>query len=186
MAVVPQPVTRNAVTGQLTEIRNEINVYFNDDTLATSGADKATNTAFYTLIAVNNPGDPLDDVAIPSTRITAIVYDPTNDEAKLTFSDDLNNLGYAPGNPTGTSYLGQRTFRLRIGDQYAPVDTWTLSPSGDPGTSPLTMVGSNMFVAVAGGAAAAGDGGDDPAAHGNHRRRDGGELRHHRRDMDLL
>ena len=144
VAVVPQPVTRNG-GGQLQQSRNTIEVYFNDDPLSTSGNTSVTNKLLYTLIAANNPGDPLDDVAINPTQV---VYDQQNNKAVLTFSDDLNNLGhFTPGD---TSYLGQRSFRLRIGNQYQPVDTWTIAPVGDPGTSPLTMINSSRFGAVAG------------------------------------
>ena len=125
VAVVPQPVTRDPATGQLQQSRDTIEVYFNNDTLSTSGGTSATNVQFYTLIAINDPGDPLDDVPVNPTQV---VYDPQNNKAVLTFADDLFNLG-------GTSYLGDRTFRLRIGDQYQVITTTELSPVSDPGSS---------------------------------------------------
>jgi len=128
VAVVPQPVTRDPATGQLQQSRNTIEVYFNSDDLSTLGPTSVYNTSFYTLIAENSPGDPLDDIVVHPTGIT---YDAAADKAVLTFSDLIENLG----NP---SYLGVRTFRLRIGNEYHVITTTRTAALGDPGSSFLT------------------------------------------------
>lgn len=95
LAVVPQPVTRNAA-GQLVPSRNTIEVYFNNDDLGAT----ASNPSFYKLILTKDTVSPNDDVEIP---VSSVVYDPANDMATLTFSDAIETLG------------GTGTYRLRIG-----------------------------------------------------------------------
>lgn len=104
VAVVPQPVTRNAA-GKLQQDVTKIDVYFNaNDPLNVASA---TTRAFYQLIRTGETATTADDsVVIPDT----VVYDPTTGKATLTFP--LNAI-----TTTGT-------YRLRIGnDDPTPVVT---------------------------------------------------------------
>ena len=69
IAVVPQPVSRNADGTR--QARNEIDVYFNEKMDAAS----AQNTDFYSLIMTNGTADTSDDVVI---HPTAAVYTETS------------------------------------------------------------------------------------------------------------
>ena len=98
-AVVPQPVNRSA--GSLTQARNQIVVYFNDDDL---NPDLARNPAFYQLIDTNETTTNQDDSS-PITPVS-VAYDADEDRAILSFGRDLDQLGSGSG-----------TFRLRIGNR---------------------------------------------------------------------
>lgn len=116
VAVVPQPVSR---IGQgLTQARNEIHVYFNDDDL---NSISVADTDFYQLFFTNNTATNQDDgVAINPISVS---YDDVEDKAILTFADDLANLG-----PEGN-------YRLRIGnDQGLPAAPIAIemTPESDP------------------------------------------------------
>src|SRR5690606_11743633 len=91
LAVVPQPVTRNPVTGQLVQARNEIVVYFNDDDLLRTpgSSQRATNSNFYQLIFTRDTVSNTDDVV---HRPTSVIYDQTTDSARLIFANDIANL----------------------------------------------------------------------------------------------
>jgi VCBS repeat-containing protein len=103
-AVVPQPVTRDATTGALSQARNQIDIYFNDDDLDTASAQ---NPAFYKLILTKDSVSPNDDVVF--TPIPGgVSYDQDNDKVTLTFSDDIDVLAGGAG-----------TFRLRVGSNRA-------------------------------------------------------------------
>ena len=96
VAVVPQPVS---TSGTLSQSRNQIVVYFNNDDL---DPVLAATPAFYQLInAEPNPINPNDTVRLP----TSVDYDETTDSATLTFAGNVEDLF---GN-------GESLFRLRIG-----------------------------------------------------------------------
>ena len=95
-AVVPQPISRDAAGG-LSQARNRIDVYFNDDDLLASSAQQPR---FYQLIYTADTVTNADDVVhLP----TAVSYDAVTDTAALTFDSDLVDLS------------GEGTYRLRVG-----------------------------------------------------------------------
>ena len=127
-AVVPQPVTKNPVSGRLVQARNQIAVYFNNDDL---DVDLATNPDFYQLIFTGhaNDFDPDQRTATNAddgdpTKPSDIVYDSASDTAILTFDvDDLSDLGVG-------------TYRLRIGtNEDTPLPPNVFNVSDDPGSS---------------------------------------------------
>ncbi len=127
-AVVPQPITRNPVSGQLQQARDQIVVYFNDDNL---DPELAANTDFYQLIFTGhaNDFDPSQSTATnlddgePVKPLT-VNYDSASDLAVLTF--DLADL----------ADLGVGTYRLRIGtSETKPLPPSTPAINGDPGSS---------------------------------------------------
>ena len=113
-AVVPQPVTRLA-DGSLSQARNVVEVYFNDDDLDPVSAE---NPDFYQLIMTADTADTNDDTVIAPEDVD---YDPVADKAVLTFADDLAAYG------TGA-------YRLRVGNEYRKIDTSTPS-FNNPGDS---------------------------------------------------
>ncbi len=105
-AIVPQPTTRDADTGAISQSRNTIEVYFNSDTLDQASVE---NENFYRLVATNETATPDDDfeaVFAPN----GVAYDPITNKAILTFAQDLADYG------TGA-------FRLRIGNEYQEIET---------------------------------------------------------------
>ena len=109
-AVVPQPVIRLA-DGSLTQNRNEIVVYFNEDDLFVENDDagnptfrSAENPRFYQLLFTQNTVRTTDDLLFNPDQV---VYDASTDTARLIFPSDINNL---PGVP-----LGGGSWRLRVG-----------------------------------------------------------------------
>ncbi len=118
-AVVPQPVTRNP-DGTLSQVRNQIVVYFNDDDL---DPELARNPAFYELIETNETATNQDNPQ-PINPVS-VGYDALHDTAVLTFGRDLHAL---------TSGTG--TFRLRIGDsEPIPSPPIRTNVVGDVGSS---------------------------------------------------
>ncbi|MEO1527696.1 MAG: peptidase, partial [Planctomycetota bacterium] len=109
-SVVPQPVIRNS-DGSLTQNRNEVVVYFNEDPLFVEDDDNgnptersAENPRFYQLLLTQETVRTTDDVRFhPDT----VVYDEATHTARLIFADDINEL---PGVP-----LEGGTWRLRVG-----------------------------------------------------------------------
>ena len=71
--------------------RNQIEVYFNNDDLAT---DSATNPKFYSLIATRGTVENTDDQILNPTQVT---YDAAADKAVLTFASDLDSLATGTG-----------------------------------------------------------------------------------------
>ncbi|MFO0819085.1 MAG: tandem-95 repeat protein [Pirellulales bacterium] len=125
-AVVPQPVTRAMGPGgafmNITQARDQIEVYFNEDDLADTAAS-AENPNFYQLIFTNDTIRNTDDVVYTPTSVS---YDPLANKAILTFATDIDALGSGAG-----------TFRLRIGtneDATPPVPV-TVTPGVDVGSS---------------------------------------------------
>lgn len=118
-AVVPQPITRQA-DGSLSQARNQIEVYFNNDALNPASAE---NIALYQLVRTHETASSVDDdVEFP----VLAVYDAAAQKVTLTFADDL-------------SALGMGTFRLRIGDAYGEITTTAVS---------LSEAGSSFFNAA--------------------------------------
>ncbi|EMI54063.1 peptidase domain protein [Rhodopirellula sallentina SM41] len=109
-AVVPQPVIRNA-DGSLTQNRDEIVVYFNEDPLfveddaAGNPTERsAENPRFYQLLLTQDSVRTTDDeFYLPDE----VIYSEETHTARLIFETDINNL---PGVPASGG-----TFRLRIG-----------------------------------------------------------------------
>ncbi len=124
IAIDPQPVTRDAATGVISQARNQIVLYFNDDNLLPASAE---TLSFYQLIQTNNTVSNLDDngggLAI---NPTIAVYDSVADTVTLTFADSIDALA------------GSGTYRLRVGTNetipLAPTQT-TIAPVNDPADS---------------------------------------------------
>ncbi|MGV3485685.1 MAG: peptidase, partial [Planctomycetaceae bacterium] len=131
-AIVPQPVVRQA-DGSLRQFRNEILVYFNEDTLFVENdpatgqptARSAENPRFYQLLLTQESVRTTDDVLYFPDRV---IYDAATNTSRLIFADDINNL---PGVP-----LGGGTFRLRVGtavgtrsDLILPPTNFAIAPS---------------------------------------------------------
>ena len=109
-SVVPQPVIRNA-DGSLSQNRNEIVVYFNEDPLFVENDDNgnptnrsAENPRFYQLLLTRETVRTTDDLLFNPDQV---VYDEATHTARLIFSDDINDLSGVP--------LEGGTWRLRIG-----------------------------------------------------------------------
>ncbi len=127
IAVVPQPIVRNPSTRVLSQARDQIVVYFNNDDLAPG---LATNPAFYQLIFTGhtNEYDPAFDTVTNTDdgapiRPISVAYSAVTDTAILTFADDLHDLGVG-------------SFRLRIGtSETPPAPPVTSSTALDPGSS---------------------------------------------------
>ncbi|MEM8913698.1 MAG: hypothetical protein AAGC97_18210, partial [Planctomycetota bacterium] len=109
-SIVPQPVVRNA-DGTLTQNRNEVVVYFNEDPLfVEDDADgnptdrSAENPDFYQLLLTQDSVRTTDDMLYFPEEV---VYDSVTHTARLFFATDINEL---PGVPVGGG-----TFRLRVG-----------------------------------------------------------------------
>ena len=131
IAVVPQPTGRDA-GGVLTQARDQIVVYFNNDDLyptPVKTGDLATDPTvvtpgFYQLIFTNDTLTNTDDQVFVPSRIS---YNPVTDSAVLTFASDLAALPTGPG-----------TYRLRIGTNEGlpqPPTTFTVGAGQDPGSS---------------------------------------------------
>ena len=85
MAVVPQPIGANP-NGTLSQHRDQIAVYFNNDDLY--GPD-AENPALYQLIFTADTVRNTDDMMFLPT---SVVLRRAADKVTLTFADDLHNL----------------------------------------------------------------------------------------------
>jgi hypothetical protein len=145
IAVVPQPVTRGA-GNVLTQARNQIEVYFNNDDLHPTALltgqvtpnPTVVDPRFYQLIYTNDSATNTDDqIFLPMS----VSYDPATDKAVLTFATDLAQLTSGPG-----------TYRLRIGtDEVLPQAPVSVTPSQDAGSSgstayPLNTLSASMIV----------------------------------------
>jgi len=124
-AIVPQPMMRN-VDGSLTQQRNTIVVYFNEDTLDTASAQ---NVNFYRLLYTRSTSENTDDVLhLP----TSVAYSPVSNTATLTFAQPIDQLS------------GNGTYRLRIGtDEAIPLPPVSTSFS-EIFTSSFGTTGSNL------------------------------------------
>jgi|GEM_PF-498183 len=113
-AVVPQPVVRN-VDGSLSQLRNVIEVYFNEPMMP--GRYGVEAPEFYTLFVTRETANPDDDaIVLPQT----VLYDADLKKATLIFEHDL-------------AYYGTGAFRLRIGDRYQPTVTEFVTTPYDAG-----------------------------------------------------
>ncbi len=160
VAVVPQPITRipdpaNSRNTILSQSRNQIVVYFNNDDLFIEhdAANQPTvrsadHPHFYRLILTRDTVQNTDDVTILPQKVD---YDPIANTATLTFAQNLDEL-QDPVHP-GT-LLGPGTFRLRVGTNEAlpsppiapPTQSSVAQASSDFGTgNAVTLV----FTAVA-------------------------------------
>ena len=137
-AVVPQPVQRLA-DGTLSQARDQILVYFNDDDLDPASAE---NVNFYQLIftggtiltgAVIETGGTVENTDDVIFTPASVSYNADLDAALLTFSDPLDELPIVPGGAP----IGPGTFRLRIGtDEAAPAQPSLINLGAtDPGSS---------------------------------------------------
>ncbi|MHB9077543.1 MAG: Ig-like domain-containing protein [Pirellulaceae bacterium] len=77
ISVVPQPIVRDPVTGELTQAKDRIIVYFNSNQL---DAATVSNPAFYQLI-----DELTDDLLFPAD----VQYSPATNQAVLIFANDL-------------------------------------------------------------------------------------------------
>lgn len=125
VAVVPQPI--DYTTTPVSQTRDVIHVYFNDDPLGNPNASAITTsgqptdptvvrTEFYNLYLTGDTVESGDDVAITPTSVT---YEASLNRATLTFAQDLEDY----------SADGSGTFRLRVGSSQALPTT--LSPQSD-------------------------------------------------------
>ncbi|HUP77930.1 MAG TPA: SdrD B-like domain-containing protein, partial [Pirellula sp.] len=82
ISVVPQPITRNPGTGVLSQAKDKIEVYFNNDQLDPA---KANNPAYYRLIDTQD-----QSLLFPQS----VVYDAAQNKATLTFPSDLSTATF--------------------------------------------------------------------------------------------
>ncbi len=124
-AVVPQPVVRGA-DGKLTQLRNQIFVYFNDDDL---NPIEAVKTDFYQLIYTRDTLSGLDDI---SFRPTSVSYDASLNRATLVFNRFIDTFV----DPTTLATLPVAAMRLRIGNSESPSNSPVpvINPAADPGS----------------------------------------------------
>ena len=124
-SVVPQPVVRDS-NGTLTQLRNVIHVYFNNDDL---NPTEAAKPEYYQLVHTGNTLTGLDDhVFLPSS----VNYDSVLNRATLTFNRNLDALV----NPTTGAALPITALRLRIGNNQiaAPNGVTQITPTTEPGS----------------------------------------------------
>ena len=119
-AVIPQPVVRDA-SGAITQLRDTVHVYFNDDLLDAASAE---DPKFYQLIDTSGSLDSGDDVITLPQQVT---YDPATQLAVVKFANNL---------PDGT-------FRLQVGASEEPDST--LAGAFNVGT----VLGGTPFSTVA-------------------------------------
>ncbi|HND56653.1 MAG TPA: hypothetical protein PLV92_29745, partial [Pirellulaceae bacterium] len=122
-SVVPQPVERT-VAGALDQLRNVVDVYFNNDDLWSTAIKTGDRPAvglpdpavvkpeYYQLIFTQETVRNTDDVVFTPTSIS---YDPATDKARLTFAAPLNELTYPTWHSLAGQPVGHGTFRLRVG-----------------------------------------------------------------------
>ncbi|MEM8678742.1 MAG: hypothetical protein AAGF97_05210 [Planctomycetota bacterium] len=134
LAVVPQPIERNA-DNTLTQHRNRIDIYLNDDDLAIDPMD-SSSLEFFKLIYTGHAADDFDPALQTLTDQDDITYTPESmtydaeaDKIELTFANDLHQLaGESGGATTGT-------YRWRIGSTAAGIESPRLLMPGDAGSS---------------------------------------------------
>ena len=145
VSVVPQPLRRDAATGTLSQARDQILVYFNNDDL---DRDSAEDTAFYQLMFTQQTLENTDDVLF---HPTAVEYDAASDTARLTFAADLDLLI----DPATDQPVGGGSYRLRIGtDEVQAQRPLNADIAVDAGSSfsTATTVGLSIAVEQAGDA----------------------------------
>lgn len=108
-SVVPQPIVRNA-SGTLSQLRNVIHVYFNEDDL---NPVEAQRPEYYQLVHTGNSLRGTDDVVFLPVSVN---YDSILNRSTLTFSRNLDALVDSAGTPLPITAL-----RLRIGNNQGAV-----------------------------------------------------------------
>jgi hypothetical protein len=130
------PASLAITDGDLTQRRDTIVVYFNDDDLNatfTQTGDSASDPSVvdpsvYQLYLTRETVRNTDDVLFNPVSIS---YDPARDLAILTFEDDLDQLI----DPLTTMPIGEGTFRLRIGNNEATPSIPNTLTAADAGSS---------------------------------------------------
>jgi hypothetical protein len=124
-AVVPQPVVR-ASNGTLTQLRNQIYVYFNNDDL---NPIEAIKPEYYQLVHTRNTVSGQDDLVF---RPSSVSYDATLNRASLTFNRNLDALV----DPATNLPLPLAALRLRIGNSESPTASpvTVINPATDAGS----------------------------------------------------
>lgn len=128
VAIDPQPVTRNP-DGSLTQVTNQIVLYFNEDELLTGNvAGSVEDEGYYQLIFTNDTVTNLDDALTGNFHSPTLAeYDSAANTVTLTFASAIDQLS------------GAGTYRLRVGNKepipLAPIET---TVGVDPGSSYAT------------------------------------------------
>ena len=135
-SVVPQPVIRvddGDGGSRLVQNRNEIVVYFNEDTLFVENdangnptERSAENPRFYQLLFTQETVRTTDDHMVMPTRV---VYDPVTNTSRLFFDDDINNLAR---DAQGNEVVGGGTWRLRVGTAVDDMVDLVVTPTPKP------------------------------------------------------
>ncbi len=123
-AVVPQPVVR-AANGTLSQLRNQIYVYFNNDDL---NPVEAVKSEYYQVVYTRNTLSGADDIVF---RPVSVSYDASLNRVALSFSRNLD----AFVDPITSQPLPISTLRLRIGNSESPTGSpvTVVNPVNDPG-----------------------------------------------------
>ena len=124
-AVVPQPVVR-AANGTLSQLRNQIYVYFNNDDL---NPVEAVKPEYYQVVYTRNTLGGGDDIVF---RPVSVSYDASLNRVALSFSRNLD----AFVDPITSQPLPISTLRLRIGNSESPTGSpvTVVNPASDPGS----------------------------------------------------
>ena len=135
-AVVPQPIERGP-DGTLTQLRNQIVVYFNDDPLSQESAERPD---FYQLRFTGHTDefdsefDSVNDMDDVIHLPDSVSYDAETNRAVLTFASNLDELDNdMPGIDRAD---GTGTYRLQVGlNSATPLNNNpdNLDPASDPG-----------------------------------------------------
>ncbi|QDU25765.1 hypothetical protein ETAA8_08360 [Anatilimnocola aggregata] len=152
LAVVPQPVVRNAA-GALAQIGNEVHVYFNNDDLDEALAE---DVRYYKLLVTRGTVDPSDDApAAGEIQPYSAVYDATLNKVVLKF--DLNPAAPDPnfrleqfaGTAPGVADPAV-SFRLRLGTTEVRRPNVYGTTGGTSNTDWLTKDPGSSFDSAAG------------------------------------
>ena len=121
----PQPVVRNS-NGTLTQLRNQIYVYFNNDHLDVTEAVKPD---YYQLVYTRDTLTSTDDIPV---GLSAVNYDASLNRVTLVYQRNLDALV----DPNTLLPIPITSLRLRIGNNqsWQGSQTTTVNPSVDPGS----------------------------------------------------
>ncbi|MEM8913841.1 MAG: hypothetical protein AAGC97_18930, partial [Planctomycetota bacterium] len=117
-AVVPQPISRDAGTGNLSQALDQIDVYFDSNEL---DIGLATDPSYYRLILTQDTVTNTDDMSFQPIAANHI---GAEQKVELQFASDLHDLAGGDG-----------TFRLRVGTNETDPSSVPLTPI-TPGTEP--------------------------------------------------
>ncbi|MEM8677964.1 MAG: NF038122 family metalloprotease [Planctomycetota bacterium] len=117
-AVVPQPISRNPGTGNLSQALDQIDVYFDSNEL---DIGLATDPSYYRLILTQDTVTNTDDAFFQPISAN---YIGAEQKVELQFASDLHDLAGGDG-----------TFRLRVGTNETDPSSVPLTPI-TPGTEP--------------------------------------------------